>query len=289
MKRFLTLLMTVVAVAAMGWSQDLELAPFKGNARGAVSYTFDDGLVEHYTMVLPRLDSLDIKATFWIIADNIDTRKPMRDHLPMTWAQVQDVAAHGHELGSHGYRHIALNEITPPEIDREIEQNDSAIYVHTGIHPVSFCFPGNGRPDWVIKQVLAHRGITGARTWEQGMGGGATAGWMDSWAAEAMERGEWRVAMIHGITHGWDAFDHPEELWRHLEHVAKMRDEGKLWIATFEEVTAYQKGLSETATYKLPRKPRRVIQNGHRLKAYQSWDGTWCVDARRDAKIKVKY
>ncbi|MBQ0068975.1 MAG: polysaccharide deacetylase family protein, partial [Bacteroidales bacterium] len=90
------ILIIILALLTMASARAQRLAPFKGNARAAVSYTFDDGLVEHYTMVMPHLDSLGIKGTFWIIADNIDRRKPMVDHQPVTWDQLAVIASHGH-------------------------------------------------------------------------------------------------------------------------------------------------------------------------------------------------
>lgn len=287
MKR--TALFTIALIALALCTHAQEIARYKGNARAAVSYTFDDGLKEHYTMVLPHLDSLGIKGTFWIIANNIDIDKPMVGHIPATWDEVNTIAEHGHELGNHGYTHTALNEITPEQITQEIAKNDSAIYAHTGVHTVSFCFPGNGRPQWVIDQVLAHPGITGARTYEKGVGGGITVQELDSWLQHAMEHGDWAVAMIHGITHGWDRFDNPSVLWTHLHHASDMAADGQLWIARFDEVTAYTRGLSDVVTYVLPRKPKSVKQQGKKITTYQSWDGRWCVDAKRNVKLSVKY
>lgn len=283
------ILIIILALLTMASARAQRLAPFKGNARAAVSYTFDDGLVEHYTMVMPHLDSLGIKGTFWIIADNIDRRKPMVDHQPVTWDQLAVIASHGHELGNHGFTHTAMDWITPEEGDREIERNDSAIYAHTGIHPVSFCFPGNGRNDDIIARVMAHPRITGARTFETGIGGGATVEGLDKWIDDAIDCGEWVVSMTHGMTHGWDRFDHPEVLWQHLAHACELARTGKLWIATFAQVNEYKRGLSAEATYILDRKPRKVTQQGKSLRPYQSWDGSWCVDARRNVPITVKY
>lgn len=287
MKRFIAYLIAGLMLSTLSPAQ--ELARFKGNARAAVSYTFDDGLQEHYTMVLPHLDSLDIKGTFWIIADNIDRRKTMVGHLPVTWQQLDTIARHGHELGNHGFTHTAFDWISPDEGDREIERNDSAIYAHTGTHPVSLCFPGNGRNDTIIARVLAHPRINGARTFETGIGGGATVQSLNSWLDQAIERGEWVVGMTHGITHGWDRFDNPDALWQHLKHARQLADSGQLWVATFAQVNEYMQGLSNEATYILPRKPRMVKQHGKRLQPYQSWDGTWCVDALRNVGLTIKY
>ncbi len=287
MKRLLFTLAIILIFSCASSAQTL--APFKGNAKAAVSYTFDDGLEEHYTMVLPVIDSLGIKATFWIIADNIDKRIPMVGHMPVTWQQLCTIADHGHELGNHGFTHTAVDWISFEEGDREIERNDSAIFAHTGVHPVSFCFPGNGRPSANVKRVLEHPSILGARTYETGIGGDATVEQLDEWLYNAMVRGEWVVGMTHGITHGWDYFKNPDVLWQHLNHAKALADSGQLWIATFAEVNAYRQGFTETATYILPRKPRKVTQRGKRLIPYKSWDGTWCVDAQRDIKLKIKY
>lgn len=285
MKRILFLIAIFVAVSVSAQ----RLAMFKGNARAAVSYTFDDGLIEHYTMVMPILDSLGIKGTFWIIADNIDRRKSMAEHMPVTWDELAIIAQHGHELGNHGFTHTALDRITPEEGDREIERNDSAICVHTGLHPVSFCFPGNGRNDAMIARVLAHPRINGARTFETGIGGSATVEGLDNWLGAAIEHGEWVVGMTHGITHGWDRFEHPEVLWQHLAHACEIASTGKLWIATFAQVNEYKRGISKEATYILDGKPRKVTQQGRQLVPYQCWDGSWCVDALRHAPLSVIY
>ena len=275
-------------MAAMG-VQGQQLAPYWGNARAAVSYTFDDGLIEHYTMVLPRLDSLGVKGTFWIIGHKIDENIPELHHAPMTWAMVRELAVHGHEIASHGYNHIAMNTLTHEQMASEIALNDSAIYVHTGLHPVSFCFPGNGRNDEVVNFVLSRPGIVGARTYEIGIGGKATVESLDAWLDEALQKGSWVIGMTHGITHGWDHFDNPDALWQHLAHARRIADTGKLWIATFAQVTAYQKGLTYEATYILENKPRSVTQCGRPLQPYQSWDGTWCVNALRHHPIIVTY
>ena len=76
--------------------------------------------------------------------------------------------------------------------------------------------------------------------------------------------------------------------WAHLAYAKQLCDTGILWVATFADVSAYCKGVSDTVTYLLPRKPKHVKHGKCRLKPYQSCDGTWCVDAPRGAKLRVR-
>ena len=50
---------------------DTHLARFQGDKTGAVSLTFDDGIITQFTVARPILDSLDLKATFYVITGKI--------------------------------------------------------------------------------------------------------------------------------------------------------------------------------------------------------------------------
>lgn len=56
----------------------------------------DDGLASQYTLLLPLLEKYNLKASFAIIGDLLNTGGYMTD------AQVQDLFALGHELNPHG-------------------------------------------------------------------------------------------------------------------------------------------------------------------------------------------
>ena len=42
------------------------VAKYKGDKACAISYTFDDGLAEHYTLVAPQLERRGFRGTFFI-------------------------------------------------------------------------------------------------------------------------------------------------------------------------------------------------------------------------------
>ncbi|TDQ16383.1 polysaccharide deacetylase [Algoriphagus boseongensis] len=49
-----------------------EITKWQGNKTGAISITFDDGIVNQLTIAKPILDSLDLKATFYIITGKVE-------------------------------------------------------------------------------------------------------------------------------------------------------------------------------------------------------------------------
>ena len=62
---------------------------------------------------------------------------------------------------------------------------------------------------------------------------------LDKWVESLVNSGRWGVAMIHGISQGYDAFLNPEILWEHFSKVKAL--ENKIWVGTFREVVAYNK------------------------------------------------
>lgn len=63
----------------------------------SVYITFDDGPIPSVTpWVLDKLDELDVKATFFCVADNV------RKHYDI----FEDIKRRGHQVGNHTYHHI---------------------------------------------------------------------------------------------------------------------------------------------------------------------------------------
>lgn len=57
----------------VGYSKsDFRIAKYRGNKECAISYTFDDGLKEHYTTVAPRFEELGFRGTFWINGSKVN-------------------------------------------------------------------------------------------------------------------------------------------------------------------------------------------------------------------------
>ena len=81
-------------------------------------YTFDDGPIPELTpKVLQILRKYNAKATFFMVADNIDKHKEV-------YQQVKD---EGHSIGNHTYNHVKGWKLSNKEYYSNIEKADELI------------------------------------------------------------------------------------------------------------------------------------------------------------------
>ena len=215
---------------------NVEVQPYHGDHKAAISFTFDDGMLCHYTDIAPELEKRDMKGTFWIIGSNMDTESP--DYAWMTWQQVADLAQRGHEISNHSWHHPDLTQLSEDSLRWEIAYNDSVLESVTGRRPRTFCYPYNAMSDLVIK--VASEGRVGTRTYQAAHGqveSHQTAETLTQWLDEVIAQGQWGVTMTHGTTYGWDMWNDPQVLYAFFDQVNTVRDQ--VWVATFEEVAAY--------------------------------------------------
>lgn len=290
----------MVSLLCSGIARAQEIAVYKGNAKAAISYTFDDGLLEHYSIVFPKLRGLGIKATFWIIGQNVDNRKVVRGASAMTWDMIKEMCEDGQEMSSHTYSHANMTKLDSTEWAHEIEKNDSAIFSHTGVHALTLAFPGNKKSDSLLSYIDRRSDIIASRNFQTSMGGKFASGQssdqsmnpFDELLQKALKKGSWIVTMTHGIYNGYDCFvddAQVQRFWKHLDEAKALADKGELWIAPFKDIATYMNGKSVEVTYILgDNKPKSVKQGKRKLTSYQSWDGKWCVDGERTKPLKVK-
>jgi len=121
------------------WSVDTD-AP-------AAALTFDDGPDPEFTpAILQILDRFDVTATFFAMGYNA-ARHPRL---------LREVVAAGHEIGSHGWRHLNLTETDPEETRKEIELGHRTVEDHAEV-PVRVFRPPYGRFSENAVRVLAPR------------------------------------------------------------------------------------------------------------------------------------
>lgn len=107
-----------------------KVAKYKGDKSAAISYTFDDGLVEHYTLVAPHLEKLNFRGTFWINGSRVNENAQLvKDSTRVTWGQLKEMSDKGHEISNHGWAHKNFSKFPIEEIRLDIQKNDSAIFV----------------------------------------------------------------------------------------------------------------------------------------------------------------
>lgn len=220
----------------------VQIAKFKDNKVCAISYTFDDGLKEHYTKVMPWFKKLGLKGTFVVNGSIINQDDRVVDTTRMTWGELKKMAALGQEISNHGWAHKNFGKFSIAEIKEDIQKNDSAIFAHLGIMPRTFAYPNNTKTTEGVKIASANR--VGTRLFQRSIGSKSTSSDLDHWVGKLMNERDWGVGMTHGITYGYDHFSSPDILWEHLEKVKVMTD--KIWVGTFQEVSAYVNERDQT-------------------------------------------
>lgn len=237
--RVVLLLLLPFFPEAKAQTPSVYVARYKGNKVCAVSYTFDDGLEEQYTVLFPQLKKYGIKATFYIWGKGIERPEYQFGKPRMTWQQMREMVADGQEVSSHTWSHPNnMPQLTDSEIRDELVRNDTAIFHHTGVYPYTLAYPGNNMSERVVK--IASEGRIATRTSQFAVGedvSHVTPERLHKWLVDLLKNHAWGVTMSHGIINGYDCFHNPSVLWNHFREVSTMRNH--IWIATFREVAAY--------------------------------------------------
>lgn len=243
------------SLAACTVVEDARITEFRDGRRAAVSLTFDDGILDHYTMVAPHLDSLGIRGTFWV--NGVSIGQPDYNYAPrLTWEMCREMSDRGHEISNHSWSHPNLTNLSEEQIREEVLKNDEAIEAGTGKRPITFCYPYNAQNELVTR--ICREGRIGARDFQEAQGqvnSGSTPESLRAWLERVIANGEWGVTMTHGIHHGWDQWEDENVLWDFYKELASRRDE--VWIDTFAAVCAYRQEREHTAI--VVRKYRKCI------------------------------
>jgi len=222
---------------------DVSVAAWPGNAKAAWTCTFDDAIRDQYTFAAPRLKKYDLPATFFVLGWTAKTREEAERKKPgswggITWEEMRELITQGHEIGNHSWSHHDLRKLPEEKLEREIEGAQNRIALNVGVTPTTFCFPFNGMNE-ELKQRVARTHLAWRTNYRQ-FGGGIRADRASKWLDEEETRAGWTVLMVHGLLNGYDALKDPAQFDAHLKEVAKRRDAGDLWPATFRDAAAYK-------------------------------------------------
>ena len=111
-----------------------------------IALTFDDGPHPRGTpAVLEALAHANARATFFLVGEQVERRPSL----------AAEIAAAGHEIAIHGYRHTLLLRRTPWELSEDLARAADAIGAATGVEPTCY------RPPYGVFStaglVLVHR------------------------------------------------------------------------------------------------------------------------------------
>lgn len=116
----------------------------------AVLFTFDDNNQEQYTLAAPILERAGYRGAFFVDTVTIGKR-----HF-MTAAELQDLVARGHVVGSHTWSHRNLAILTPEEVDQQLAQANADLTKVLGAPPQFLSYPYGVYSAEVAAQVAAH-------------------------------------------------------------------------------------------------------------------------------------
>ncbi|MFG0249406.1 MAG: polysaccharide deacetylase family protein [Phycisphaeraceae bacterium JB051] len=239
------LLMSLLMQPLAAQSMDVSVCRFKDDKPAAISLTFDDGLLDAYTVVKPLLTEYGYKGTFYVVtswADNAD-KNTRPDRKFMSWDQVKAMADAGHEIGNHSVKHYQLAKAkSMDDVLYEITHPLGIFKDKIGITPQTFCYPGNSRNDQIVQ--IAHEHHLYSTCFGRQMFGGENYTHQKTveWVNRTIENKQWSVAMIHAILqgYGWAPFPNDEKDFVAVLDLLKQHDD-ELWIDTFVNVSKYVK------------------------------------------------
>ena len=128
-----------------------------------ICLTFDDGYDSFYKHVFPILDVLDITALVFIPTAYIGKRADwdyaggIQNTMHLDEAQIREIAAAGHHIGSHGHSHISLARLPERRLKIELERSKKMLEDLTGREVKYISYPF-GRFDEQVELAAAGYG-----------------------------------------------------------------------------------------------------------------------------------
>ncbi|MFG2571278.1 polysaccharide deacetylase family protein [Streptomyces sp. NPDC048481] len=124
---------------------ELLAARARGEGRGLVGLTFDDGYADFLTEALPVLRRNGCTATLFVLPgrfggdnawDPLGPRKPL-----LTADGIRRAADEGVEIGSHGLTHVDLTAADDLTLKAETVESRAVLAELLGAAPDGFCYP----------------------------------------------------------------------------------------------------------------------------------------------------
>jgi peptidoglycan/xylan/chitin deacetylase (PgdA/CDA1 family) len=120
----------------------------------AVAITFDDGCESVVANAAPVLAEYGLQATVFAIAGRLGGtndwpgQRGSAPHLGLASAeQLAELAVQGFEIGSHGYSHAALTDLSSATAALEIEESKAVLEAAVGSEVTSFAWPYGAEPE----------------------------------------------------------------------------------------------------------------------------------------------
>ncbi len=236
------------------------------NKKCAVCLTYDDGIDIDLDNVIPALDSLGFKGTFYVPGNSTSLYKRMEE-----WEKI---TKNGHELGNHTMFHPCFGKSmkrdwVSPDYDLdtysmsrmvgEIEAENTLLKAIDGKTKRTFAYTCgdqviNGDSIWthIKTDFVAARGVNqelptineiNYANIGSYMADGQTGDELIAWVKEAMAKNSLIVFLFHGVGGGHN-INVSLEAHSKLLHFLK-ENEKDIWVAPFIDVAEYAKSIQK--------------------------------------------
>ncbi len=220
---------------------------WRNGAKGAYTFTFDDGATGQFQHAVPALNARHMHGTFCLVGASVDAWYSTfgRFHI----REVLTAAAAGHEIACHTYNHRVLPELSDADIHAQMQLNRD-YFRQWGIDLISMAYPHNAtdaRVQAIVGQYIkfARAGYpmeNNSASWTEinPLDLRCSSRDADHYACVdlAVAEGTWAISNFHhvGVSGRKPTV---EEFCRLLDYIARLRDEGKLWVDTLTTVGCY--------------------------------------------------
>jgi len=234
-----------------------KICAWPDDKKSAVSFTFDDGCKNQYTVIVPVFDKYDYKGTFFTITSWVDNGNAI------SWTNLKKMAANGHEIASHTVTHPHASDMASTELTLSKKKIEQRI----GVPCVTIAYPYCEYPsdeNVLKKNYISGRICSGAIMpynttdyYEISSIACGSAGTVNSASDftskmnEAADQKGWLVFLIHEID-GGSGYSPTKsaDIDAALEYAQKFPD--KFWVDTYGNVARYvrERGSSRFAVQK---------------------------------------
>ena len=257
----------LLVLSCMCFSQVVIDTPYvvgtwRGFTAGAVSYTFDDGCANQFTVAVPMFNAKNFYLTLFTVVTG---------GLFPGWAKVDTAAAHGHEVASHTMTHTSLQGMAAVTQNSELKNSKDSINKYIpGRQCITMAYPycNRGTDSICAKYYIAGRTCSGQIVPKNPTnfmdissflcgpeyGGATTTAALNTLANNAANSNGWCVYLFHGVENdgGYSPIS-TAALQGNVDYMSA--NSGRYWVETFGNVTRYIKernassvrGVSRTA------------------------------------------
>ena len=128
----------------------------------SILITFDDGYTDNYVHAFPILKELNMKATIFMIASQVDSG------YYMSTSQLKEMSDYGLDIESHTNNHVYLDKLSYDEQLKELKDSKEKLEKILGKEVTSIAYPyGNYNED--TKKATVDAGYTLAFTTNKGL------------------------------------------------------------------------------------------------------------------------